>query len=98
MSNNQTIERGRHIQIHCLGGEFPIILSVTATVTHAGAPGAENIIYSGVASFPYNDSGNLRACHSQPGTAFYLLDRSRFHVAMQGTDPWPTTPTRTSTR
>lgn len=77
LAAGQVFELGRLVQVQCLGGLEPVILTVTARQATAGL---QTVTFNTVSAFPYNDTGSLRPCHSEAGAAVFLIDRTRFFV------------------
>jgi prepilin-type N-terminal cleavage/methylation domain-containing protein len=89
LATGQVLEQGRLIQIQCLGGLNPVILTVRTRVVGTGSPITVN--YVNGSSFPYNDSNSLLQCHGQlasSGASLYVLDRSHYYVKTLNGDPW----------
>lgn len=98
MQPNQVIEAGRRVQVQCIGGTHPVILTVSARVANGASVGPMTVTYGSTSTFPYNNfnsftaNANLyQACHGQVGASMFLLDRSRFYLrqpASAAEDPW----------
>lgn len=70
----QVIEKGRMLQVQCLGGENPIILTASARST----TGSSMTMVAN--AFPYSDGTAIMPCHQDPSAQVYLLDRYHFFV------------------
>jgi type IV pilus assembly protein PilW len=89
LQGGQVIEKGRLLQAVCLGGEFPVIVTSSATYSApAGTPTTVTVQTAATASFPYNDTSAIRACHGQTGSALFLVDRARYFVTISAGVPW----------
>ena len=82
----QILEKGRVMVAVCQGGQNAVMLTMSQQYTGTGAamvltPAAANLA-------PYNDYNSLQACHGQPGSGLFMVDRARYFVSTQGGFPW----------
>jgi type IV pilus assembly protein PilW len=85
-------EAGRVVLALCAGAQSPVMLTLSAGVSLPSSSPAGNVVLQQFSADPtlgpYNATGSLQPCHSQPGAALFLVERWRFFIQTLNGTPW----------